>query len=143
MDDSGNANWGCSTAVGGQFSKSVSHGGWFHNTGANNLQLPALETDVPLPAQTIMVAETQYPASSKMSDVNLWNDSFLSWGPIVQVSPGVYNHNSSNGNCTTGGGNVRLGANHFGGQNLLYADYHVKWQLFGATRASDWTLQDD
>ncbi|MDQ3814990.1 MAG: type II secretion system GspH family protein [Armatimonadota bacterium] len=43
------------------------------------------------------------------------------------------------GDATT----TRVDGRHLEGFNTLYADAHVKWRKFGATKVSDWTVQTD
>lgn len=141
MTATSNANWGCAATVAGQFNKTVSHSGWFHNTGYNNVDDPARMPDVPKPTETIMIGETAAPGTgNKMSDYNTWNDSHLIWGELQPNGKNFIHAGFSSSPCNV---NLRAGIKHLDGTNLLFADGHVKWRIANSLKAFEWTLQDD
>jgi prepilin-type N-terminal cleavage/methylation domain-containing protein/prepilin-type processing-associated H-X9-DG protein len=145
-----NANWKCSLAVGGQFTNpGASHGTWFHNDASNNRDNPARDSDVVLPATTIMVCEIR--GGSVMKSLTLTNDTYLPWGSLTWATTNAYGQHMythdivPSGGCTTAlaAYQLRVDARHFEAGNLLYADGHVKWKQYTTLKAADWTLQDD
>jgi prepilin-type processing-associated H-X9-DG protein len=147
MEAVGIANWTCSKPIAGQFANpNMNHGAWFHLDGSNSPNKPALDSDVALPATTIMVCEIR--GGGMMKDLNMWNDSHLPWGAMTWTATNlfgqhIYTHTEyvgGSGVCTQV---VKADFRHFESGNLLYADGHVKWRRYDTLKAADWTLQDD
>jgi len=81
---------------------------------------PLALSRVDQPSETIVIFD--YLATNAPSEGHLTNVGHL-----------------DTGSATT----TRVEGRHLDGFNTLYADSHVKWRKFGATKVGDWTVQSD
>ena len=96
-------------------------------------------TSVPVPAETIMIADHIYPgdvnSATDKIEPEIWNDCQVDYAHINVVK--------GNDFCRNGDQVTRVPARHTGGFVVVHSDSHAKWYKYGSTQGYMWSIQDD